>query len=61
MKITGDVGAFDNPESGHEEIHVALKKEKKINKELKQVGIDQKNDLGESKRIKKPSYKLRDQ
>jgi len=41
MKITGDVGAFDNAETEHKEIHVALKKTKKIDKELKQVGIDQ--------------------
>ena len=61
MKITGDVGAFDNPELEHEEIHTELKKTKKINKELKQVSIDQKNDLGDSKRIKKPSYKLLNQ
>ena len=61
MKINGDVGAFDNAETEHKEIHVALKKTKKIDKELKQVGIDQKNDLGDSKRIKKPSYKLLNQ
>ena len=61
MKITGGVGAFDNPELEHETIHVALKKTKKIDKELKQVGIDQKYDLGDSKRIKKPSYKLLNQ
>ena len=61
MKITGDIGSFDNPELEHETIHVALKKTKKIDKELKQVGIDQKYDLGDSKRIKKPSYKLLNQ
>ena len=61
MKINGDVGAFDNQELEHETIHVALKKTKKIDKELKQVGIDQKYDLGDSKRIKKPSYKLLNQ
>ena len=61
MKITGDVGAFHNPELEHDTIHVALKKTKKIDKELKQVGIDQKYDLGDSKRIKKPSYKLLNQ
>ena len=48
-------------ETTHETIHVALKKTKKIDKELKQVGIDQKYDLGDSKRIKKPSYKLLNQ
>ena len=61
MKINGNVGAFDSPELEHETIHVALKKTKKIDKELKQVGIDQKYDLGDSKRIKKPSYKLLNQ
>ena len=59
-KITDDVGVFDQPETEHEAIHVVLKKEKKINKDLKQVGIEQKNDLGDSKRIKKKSYKLLD-
>ena len=58
MKINGYVGAFDNAETTHETIHVALKKTKKIDKELKQVGIDQQNNLGDSKRIKKPSYKI---
>ena len=61
MKITDAVGAFENAETEHKEIHVELKKTKKIDKELKQVGIDQKNDLGDSKRIKKPSYKLLNQ
>ena len=41
MKINGNVGAFSNPELEHETIHVALKKTKKIDKELKQVGIGQ--------------------
>ena len=54
MKIIDDVGMFDSPETTHETIHVVLKKKKKIDKELKQDGIDQKNDLGDSKRIKKP-------
>ena len=57
-KITGDAGAYDNQELEHEAIHTVLKKTKKINKELKQVGIDQNYDLGDSKRIKKPSSKL---
>ena len=62
MKITGDAGSYDHhPEFEHEEIHTVLKNTKKINKELKQVGIDQKYDLGDSKRIKKPSYKLLNQ
>ena len=57
-KLTDDVGVYDEPETEQEVIHTTLKKEKKINKDLKQVGIDQKNDLGDSKRIKKKSYKL---
>ena len=60
MKITDDVGVYDQPEIEHEIIHTTLKKDKKINKELKSVGIEQKNDLGDSKRIKKKSYKLLD-
>ena len=59
-KLTDDVGVYDNPETEQEVIHTTLKKEKKINKELKLVGIEQKNDLGDSKRIKKKSYKLLD-
>ena len=51
-------GIYDNIETTHEKVHVMLKKKKKIDKELKEDGIDQKNDLGESKRIKKPSYKV---
>ena len=58
MKIVDEVGVYDNLETTHEKVHVMLKKKKKIDKELKEVGIDQKNDLGESKRIKKPSYKV---
>ena len=60
MMITGAVGEYDHPETEQEVIHTTLKKEKKINKELKLVGIEQKNDLGDSKRIKKKSYKLLD-
>ena len=58
MKIVDEVGVHDQPETTHEKEHIILKKKKKIDKELKEVGIDQKNDLGESKRIKKPSYKV---
>ena len=58
MKIVDEVGVYDNIETTHEKEHIILKKKKKIDKELKEVGIDQKNDLGESKRIKKPSYKV---
>ena len=58
MKIVNEVGVYDNIETTHEKEHIILKKKKKIDKELKEVGIDQKNDLGESKRIKKPSYKI---
>ena len=61
MKITDDVGVFDKVEKEHEKVHVAVKKAKKINKELKELGIEQKNDLGDSKRIKKPSYKMLNQ
>ena len=58
MKIVDEVGVYDNIETAHEKEHIILKKKKKIDKELKEVGIEQKNDLGESKRIKKPSYKV---
>ena len=58
MKLTDVVGEYDQPETEHEAVHVELKKEKKINKVLKQVGIDQANDLGDSLRIKNPSYKV---
>jgi hypothetical protein len=58
MKLTDDVGVYDNPETDQEVVHVVLKKEKKINKLLKQAGIEQVNDLADSKRIKKPSYKM---
>ena len=61
IMITGVVGEQDQPETDHEVVHVVLKKEKKINKLLKQVGIDQANDLGDSLRIKKPSYKMMNQ
>ena len=37
---------------------IILKKQKNIDKALPEVGIEQKNALGESKRIKKPSYKV---
>ena len=37
MKINGDVGAFDNAETTHETIHVALKKTKKTDKELNKL------------------------
>ena len=58
MKIVDEVGIYDNIETTHEKVHVLLKKKKKIDKELKEVGIDQKNDLGESKRIEKKTYKV---
>ena len=57
-KITDVVGEYDKPEITHEIIHTALKKSKKIDKDLKLVGIDKNNDLGDSKRIKKPTYKM---
>ena len=52
MKI--NFGAFDNVETTHETIYVTLKKTKNIDKELKQVSIDQEY-------VKKPSYKLLNQ
>ena len=60
MKITGDAGAFDNPELEHEEIHTVLKKTKKINKELKQVGIVKRSENQETLRqvIKSINYKV---
>ena len=58
MKIVDEVGVYDNIETTHEKEHIILKKKKKIDKELKEVGIDQKNDLGDSKRIKKKTYKV---
>jgi hypothetical protein len=57
-KIIDVVGEYDKPEITHEIIHTALKKSKKIDKDLKLVGIDKNNDLGDSKRIKKPTYKM---
>ena len=59
-KIVDVVGEYDNPETTHEIEHTILKKSKKIDKDLKLVGIDKNNDLGDSKRIKKKSYKLLD-
>ena len=58
MKITEVVGEYDKPETTHEIEHTILKKSKKIDKDLKLVGIEKKNDLGDSKRIKKPRYKM---
>jgi hypothetical protein len=57
-KIIDVVGEYDKPEITHEIIHTALKKSKKIDKDLKLVGIDKNNDLGDFKRIKKPTYKM---
>jgi hypothetical protein len=57
LLITDDVGVFDKPETEHKVIHKTLKKEKKINKVLKLDGIDQTNNLGDSKRIRKQVIK----
>ena len=58
MKLSEVVGVYDEPEKEHEIEHTILKKSKKIEKDLKLVGIEKKNDLGDSKRIKKPTYKM---
>jgi len=57
LLIIDDVGVFDKPETKHKVIHKALKKDKKINKVLKQDGIEQKNDLGDVKRVRKQVVK----
>jgi hypothetical protein len=57
MLIEGAVGVYDKPETEHRVIHKALKKEKKINKVLKQEGVEQENDLGNVKRVRKQFIK----
>ena len=58
LLITDDVGVFDKPiEKEHKVIHKALKKEKKVNKILKQDGIEQMNNLGDVKRVRKQVVK----
>ena len=53
MLIDDDkVGVYDKPEKEHKIIHKAIKTEKKINKVLKLDGIEQKNDLGDVKRVR---------
>jgi hypothetical protein len=57
LLINDDVGVLEKPEIEHKVIHKALKKEKKINKVLKLDGIDQMNNLGDSKRVRKQFVK----
>ena len=57
MLIEGTVGIYDKPETEHRVIHKTLKKEKKVNKILKLDGIDQLNNLGDSRRVRKKVIK----
>ena len=57
LLITDDVGVLEKPETKHKVIHKALKKEKKVNKILKLDGIDQLNNLGDSRRVRKQVVK----
>ena len=59
MLIDDDkVGVYDKPEKEHKIIHKAIKTEKKINKVLKLDGIEQKNDLGDVKRVRKQTQRM---